>query len=105
MKHLDLILLLLCLFFWGALYVVYYKDRLFPWLINRFTRDRRPKNMKIDNGYFPDGTPIPFRENLYPSPKREEDETAGTDASPPEKHPSSPSEKPSGEEGKSDHGH
>ena len=67
MKHLNLILALLCLFFWITLYVVYYHEKLFPWLVNRFTRDKLPKDAKVENGYFSDGMPIPFRNNLYPS--------------------------------------
>lgn len=101
MKHLDLILIFLCLFFWGALYVVYYKDRIFPWLVNRFTRDKFPKNMTIENGYFPDGKPIPFRENLYPSARKEDPTTAETDAPFIEDAPASSPEKPPHEETKS----
>ncbi|MCX5615535.1 hypothetical protein NQF87_00860 [Bombella sp. TMW 2.2559] len=107
MKHLDLILTLLCLSFWGALYAVYYKDNIIHWLVNRFTRDKFPKKMTIENGYFPDGQPIPFRENLYPSARKKDDEAAETDTPPAGKDTPPSQEKPSHEEGKSgtDHSH
>ncbi|MBE1723020.1 hypothetical protein GM608_03030 [Bombella sp. ESL0380] len=84
MKHLDLILALLCLFFWVALYVVYYHERLFPWLINRFSRDRPSRDLKVENGYFSDGVPIPFRDNLYPSDPEKDARTEDGSTSPEE---------------------
>lgn len=69
MKHLNLILALLCLVVWASLYIVYYKEQLIPWAINRFTRDKMPKSIDIKDGYFSDGLTVPFRENLYPSKK------------------------------------
>ena len=94
MKTLDIILALLCLFIWIALYVIYFKDDLIPWLINRFTRDKPPKKGKIENGYFQDGVPIPFRENLYPPPpeqEQEEDPAQPDDTPHDSKKPDSPS--------------
>lgn len=89
MKHLNLILALLCLLTWVSLYLVYYKEKLIPWAINRFTRDKMPKSIDIKDGYFSDGIAIPFRENLYPSKKPSQaEEGKNTEPSPqqPQKH-------------------
>ncbi|MUG04468.1 hypothetical protein GM556_02740 [Bombella sp. ESL0378] len=83
MKHLNLILALLCLLTWVSLYLVYYKEKLIPWAINRFTRDKMPKSIDIKDGYFSDGIAVPFRENLHPSKKPSQaEEGENTEPSP-----------------------
>lgn len=45
---------------WGGLFVVYYRNRLFPWIINHFTRDKLPKASK-ENSSVSSATPLPFQ--------------------------------------------
>lgn len=45
---------------WGGLFVVYYRHRIFPWIINHFTRDKTPKASK-ENSLFGSAAPLPFK--------------------------------------------
>lgn len=60
MDYLNLVFALLSFLAWGGLFFVYYRERIIPWFVNRFTRDEAPKASE-ENSLFGGAAPLPFK--------------------------------------------
>ncbi|MXV36181.1 MULTISPECIES: hypothetical protein [unclassified Saccharibacter] len=60
MQYLNIAFALLAFLAWGGLFFVYYRERIIPWFVNRFTRDKPPKASE-ENSLFGGAAPLPFK--------------------------------------------
>lgn len=60
MQYLNIAFALLAVLAWGGLFFVYYRERIIPWFVNRFTRDKPPKASE-ENSLFGGAAPLPFK--------------------------------------------
>ncbi|MXV44131.1 hypothetical protein GS501_03560 [Saccharibacter sp. 17.LH.SD] len=48
MNYINILSALLALLLWLSLFLVYYHQRLIPWFVNKFTRDKNPAKNSSD---------------------------------------------------------
>lgn len=60
MYSLNVAFALLAFLAWGGLFFVYYRHRIIPWFVNRFTHDDTPKASE-ENSLFGGASPLPFK--------------------------------------------
>lgn len=71
----EIVIIIAVFITWPMIFIIYHRKKIIPWLSNKFIPDKPIKQDVIKDGFFSDGTPIPFRDNLYP-PNKENIQTS-----------------------------